>query len=873
MCFFYNRLYFLLMKFKILFVLVLLFFLPKKMNAQLDLEHWFPPFLQSTNGNQTITSFHLILSTDKETPFTVNLYNDNQLVKQFTLSKDSPVDYEITKDSYIRSTSLNNVMKPVKMGLHLAGEKSFYASIRMYGSLVSEMFSSKGKSALGKEFFVVNDRVLLYDPDASTSDAVSKVMNYQASIMAYEDNTHIKVSNFDKRLTFANGDTSDELNIILNKGESYIVAAIKKDNPTPDNPIPILDDNDPNLIGAKITSDKKIVVSNGNFISQDIGLDPNFVPLQTGGNANMDQSVPTSKIGKEYFISNGLTSPGNPSNPKQSALMEKMVMVATEDNTEIYLNDETTPFKILNAGEYYVGPGPRYDKFINGTQPSYTNSLNRTVFSKGMYVRASKPLYIYQLVGGFQDMPRALAPDFTNKTSAMMFSFPIDKDYTPDPRQQLSNILIIPKVDELAGRPIDNKITIKTEDNANVRVNGSPISNLSPIPGKPGWSYWSRYQLSGDIEITSDKSINVDYTGGYIFSGISGSFTGFSNDPFIIKNGNCIQETVILTVSNTDFEKIQWQLNGVDIPGANEATYIPTLPGNYTCVLSYADFTFTTSPVFVDNCPYAISTRDIGDNCPGFTVIPSFSPPNNTLTITDVEILTQPSHGNVEYSGGIFTVFPNGYSGPDRFVYKITASTGFYEVVKIEYNALPNPVGDIGNELLPFGSLDNIYYYNLETIINQVNSETFAFFENLGDAENETNEIFDPQHYSSSEEKEIYVRITNAHGCYEIKKFKLIIPPKPVIDFDLPNVITPNGDGYNDTWNYGILENVELLTLNIFDRYGTLVYTHKPGNAYSWNGRDFANNSLPTASYWVVYSYINSNGQSQMKNQWIYLKN
>ena len=859
------------MRFPIIFFVLFLFF-SAKINAQLDLEHWFPPFLQSTKGNQAITSFHLILSTDKEEPFSVNLYNNNTLVQQFTLSKDSPVDYEITKDSFIRASTINNTMKPVNMGLHLAGEKSFYASLRMYGSSVSEMISSKGKSALGNEFFVVNDKILLYDPTAGYSDVVQSVMNYQASIMAYEDNTHVTISNFDERLVFANGDTSDELNIVLNKGQSYIVAAIKKDNPPmPNRDKPVLDDNDPNLIGAKITSDKKIIVNNGNFISQDIGVDPNFVPLSLSGNANMDQSMPVSKIGKEYFIANGLTYP-NGTNPKTSALMEKMMIVATEDQTEIFLNDEISPHKTLNAGEYYL-PSGSLQKFIDGNQPSFTNSESKTIPTKGMFIHANKPIYLYQLVGGFQNQIRPLSPDYTYKTSAMLFSYPIDKDYTPDPRQLLSNTLIIPQVDNLAGRAIDSKITIKTENDANVLVNGSPITNLTPIPGKNGWSYWSRYQLSGNVEISSNKSINVDYIGGYPYSGIAGSFTGYSNDPFIIKNGNCIQETVVLTLNTTDFEKIQWQRNGIDIPGANEPTYIPTEPGNYTCALSYADFTYTTSAIFVDDCPYSVSTINIGDQCPDIIIVPAFSSPNDHLTIDKVEISTPPLHGKVEYSNNVFTISPEGYSGEDRLVYKITATTGFFEIVKVEYHVLPEPIADIQTELLPNGSLDNTYYYDLPTVIHQQNNEVFTFYETINDAENETNEIADPSNYSSTEEKKIFVSVKNNLGCSVIKNFTLIIPPKPEIDFDLPNVITPNGDGYNDTWNYGILQNVELKSLNIFDKYGTLVYSHKPTNTtYSWNGKDLSNNILPTASYWVVYNYIDSNNQNKTKNQWIFLK-
>ena len=830
-----------------------------KVSAQLDLEHWIPPFLQSSRGLITVSSVRLLLSTDKVQPFKVRLYNNNQLVKEFTLSKDQPIEYEVPDDSKIRATSIRNTMRPVKMGYHLAGEKSFFVSLRMYGIPISGMIASKGKTALGTEFYVVNDQSILYDENEPNGRR-KFMMNYQASIMALEDNTHIKVANYDDRLVFTDGTDADELNFVLNKGESYIVAAVKSDNPTPNNPIPVLDDNDPNLIGAKITSDKKIIVNNGNFLSQDLG--------DIGENINLDQSLPTSKIGKEYFIANGLTIP--------DGFMEKMVMVATQDDTKIYLNDETAPFKTLNEGEYFIGPAPKVKKFKVGSQPSWMNSNMKLIETKGIYLRSSKPMYIFQMVGGFQHMPTRMEPDLTPSTSAMMFSFPIDKNYLPDPRQNLSNTVVIPNIGMLSDRPIDTKITIKTEDGATVKVNNQtiPPSDFSPIVGKPGWSYWSRFQLGGDLSVTSDKSVNVDYTGGYMFSGIAGSFTGFSNDPFIIKNGNCIQETVILSLNNSDFEHIQWQLNGVNIAGANSPTYIPTLPGSYRCVLSYMDFTFITDPVQVENCPYAISTRNIGDQCPDFTVTPFFSPPNGNLPIVSTEILTQPAHGTVTLEGNVFRVIPQeGFTGSDRFIYKITGSTGFYEVVKIEYNVLATPIGDIKESILPEVSIEPNYFYNLNLAINTQNNETFVFYENEEDATNETNPIVDVLNYSTTTEKTIYVRVTAANGCFVVKNFQLLIPPKPGNVFSLPNVLTPNNDGLNDVWDYSALKNTELIEMKIFDRFGALVYQHQSAEKYFWSGKDLSGKSMKTAAYWAVFTYRNTDGKMVTESMWILLKN
>jgi hypothetical protein len=78
-----------------------------------------------------------------------------------------------------------------------------------------------------------------------------------------------------------------------------------------------------------------------NIASQDIG--------ESGGNANMDQSVPIEKLGKEYFMVNGMTK-------SEKGVMEKILVVATKDNTKLYFNNEINSYITLNKGEYFIGP-------------------------------------------------------------------------------------------------------------------------------------------------------------------------------------------------------------------------------------------------------------------------------------------------------------------------------------------------------------------------------------------------------------------------------------------------------------------------------------------------------------------------------------
>ncbi|PZU90171.1 MAG: hypothetical protein DI529_03060 [Chryseobacterium sp.] len=812
------------------------------LRAQLDLEHWFPPYYRVSPYD--ISQLNLYISTDKENSFPVKIYNNNIEIAEVFVSKNNPVEY-LVNSSMLEASTILRVMQPSNMGLHLSGKESFYASVRMAGcrdGCKSEVISSKGKSALGKEFFLVMDQIILYGNNPSG-------MNYQTSIMATQDNTHIKISDYDSRISFLNGNKDDELNIVLNKDQSYIVVARKEDNP---NPPVILDDNDPNLIGAKVTSDKPIIVNNGNFLSQDIG--------EVSGNINMDQTIPIDRIGKEYFLVNGMT--------RSEKGMEKALIVATRDNTQIYFNNESSASITLNKGEHYIGPYGTY-KFLNGGQPTFTNPEPRDIPTKGMYVKSSEPIYLYQMIGGYDFRVVGPVRDLTYDTSAMTLSYPLDKEYFPKPMQFLDNIIKIPAVDKIGSYKGQSKLSIKTKIDANVKVNGSLLLNPSPIIGKDGWGYYTIVPISGDVEIQSDKDLNIDLVGGFEYTGYASSYTGFSNDPYILINGNCIQESVYLKLNNQDFLTFQWQLDGVDIPGANTFEYQPLVEGNYQCVVTYTGFSFTTAPVFIPNCPYNIYDTNIGNVCHNFEIDTKFTVSGHVFS--KLEILTQPNNGSSTINNRkIIVKINDSFVGADRLIYKITATDGYYEVYKANFTILPNPIADIKLELQPKSFLDDTYYFDLYNIINNENNETFEFYPSQSDADKRENQITDLLSNYSSNLQYIYVRITNQYNCYIIKKVTLVRPPVVPDSVTLPNAFSPNNDSFNDFWDYSLLDAFQNVELKIYDRYGKLIYTHT--KEFLWNGK-VNNKVLQSGSYWVVYSYTSKGVRVSNKSMWVLLKN
>lgn len=68
----------------------------------------------------------------------------------------------------------------------------------------------------------------------------------------------------------------------------------------------------------------------------------------------------------------------------------------------------------------------------------------------------------------------------------------------------------------------------------------------------------------------------------------------------------------------------------------------------------------------------------------------------------------------------------------------------------------------------------------------------------------------------------------------------------------IPNVITPNGDGVNDTWTIEQIEDFPNATFVIYNRWGNIVW-QATGNAFQWNGTNYRNGELlPDGTYFYI---------------------
>lgn len=79
-------------------------------------------------------------------------------------------------------------------------------------------------------------------------------------------------------------------------------------------------------------------------------------------------------------------------------------------------------------------------------------------------------------------------------------------------------------------------------------------------------------------------------------------------------------------------------------------------------------------------------------------------------------------------------------------------------------------------------------------------------------------------------------------------------PPITAVIINYPKFFTPNGDGFNETWNIRhFLSTNPNAPIFIFDRYGKLLKEITPASA-GWNGM-FNGQPLPSSDYWFTVEY------------------
>ena len=457
-------------------LVLITFFIFFSSQAQLSNKHWLPPL--HSRDDTAIQDHYIYISTAETTPFQVNVTTGNGAPiagSPFTISQTNPAVVTVGNGqptSMFLDINDVNIVQSDK-GLILEGQKDFYVSFRMRAQNHAETLISKGRPGIGTDFRL----------GSTPQGGEVSIRNFVSSVMATENNTTITLSDYNTNVEFVSGTgniTADSQTFVLNAGQSIVFSGYTD----------VLD-NWTGFIGASLTATKPVAVSTGNATG---GV------TSSGSDLTLDQIVSSSQIGTEYIFIEGNGLPE----------MESPLIIADEDNTQIFVNGNPTASATINAGDYFLVPNSEYQGTIN----------------RNIYVKSSKPVFAYQLLGG----------DNASPTSGLNFIPPLSCFFQES--------VYLPAIDEIGGNNYTADLMILTYSNATITINGNPIntSQSQIVLGNTDWVTYRISGYSGNVNVVSTGPLAVGVFGASGNAGYAGYYSGFGSAP---------QDTPISVCSST----------------------------------------------------------------------------------------------------------------------------------------------------------------------------------------------------------------------------------------------------------------------------------------------------------------------------------
>lgn len=438
------------------------------------------------------------------------------------------------------------------------------------------------------------------------------------------------------------------------------------------------------------------------------------------------------------------------------------------------------------------------------------------------------------------------------------------------------------------------------DDNHPTNYNGQTVVLTAQADVIPGQTYHIKLVIADEGNYRYDSAI---FLGGGSFN-----FGIDIGDDRLIADGNplCPSETLVVDATQTGATGYQWFQNDIALIGETNSTYTVISEGEYSVKINYGTLCQTTGNITIEYATDLIVNEDTfylcdaDDNQDGimtfdlstitpdlFTNLPSsytvsfFESTSSTIALptiyTNTTAYNQPVFARIMNIQGCYSDYPvnlviktfneivtdeevglcetssiilNAGSGFSSYTWNTTPvettqsimvdTPGTYIVTLTNSNncsknktftVTTSGIATINDVIINDFSDNNtitVDYSGLgvyEFSLDGTNYQSSAIFNNLNEGE-----------YT------VFVRDTK--GCGEVSKSFYIL--------DYPKFFTPNGDGTNDFWRIKNLNkrNLQNSTIDIFDRYGKLVFQINPRNQV-WDG-NFNGYALPSSDYWFV---------------------
>jgi uncharacterized protein (TIGR02145 family) len=339
--------------------------------AQTDTEFWFavPKLTQSHDWNRrrfyirgaTLDLPATVTISMPATPGFKPMVVDVPANTAFNIPLLSDLTYDYTNLSAITANGVEEFIfqmwnefpnQVYNRGLRITANNLITAYFEVGTVNNPDIFSLKGRNALGTDFFVPFQNVHYNQPLATRPYS-------GIYIVAREDNTIVTIT--PTRPVFPGRPAGVPFEVILNRGQSYAVA------PDDYNDTGRLPEN--HLGGTRIQSTKPIAVTTSD----------DSVRGLPGGCYDLigDQLIPTSIIGKEYIVMKGRLN---------ADINEGFYVTGTQPNTQVYVDG------LLVA---MIGPGQMY---------------RHTFTQQNHHVRSSESVYVYHIAGFGCEMAGAVLP-------------------------------------------------------------------------------------------------------------------------------------------------------------------------------------------------------------------------------------------------------------------------------------------------------------------------------------------------------------------------------------------------------------------------------------------------------------------------------
>ena len=553
-------------------------------HAQLSSKHYLPPLKQATS---TIQGQVIYLTTPETTAFDVNIYlgTGTTAVATLSISNTSPGIYTPTGGGGENNTTIINganagiVLSNAGLRFEAPSGKKYYVNWRSgHGGQACSLVSA-GLAALGTDFKWVGIPQIIPAAESSYMGANSVI-----GIMATEDNTNVTIYGYNPSCTFtkdgyssgSSSITDDVITITLNAGQTYVLEAVGIYNTA----------NLDGWLGATISSNKNIAVNQGHL---------NFKQVQGAIDNSMAQLIPTTNIGKEYVFIRG----------NGDDVCEFPVVIATKNNTEVYINNETTPYATLNNGQWVKIPSNKFSQ-------SGTTNLS----GANMYVRTTKDAYAVQSIaagsnsGAVLDMflvapLNCLLDNGINKIQDVQKTGLTGTDLTS------AGILI------LASSAIsESNITVNYGTGSALTVATSTLTTArKTVSGTSDWVTYYIPNLTGDLKVNATGPIAVGYMGVSGVAGVAGYFSGFGTIPVIevLTTGDgCFPNTTLTATSG--FTSYAWYKDGVLLPSVTTNSFTPTVAGDYHVIVNNGSCSYPSSIKTVYNCNPEVLVNTITNN-------------------------------------------------------------------------------------------------------------------------------------------------------------------------------------------------------------------------------------------------------------------